>query len=322
MTSQTEFRIYMKAAGSQSAQAVSRHLSEAEMIALYQGTLPPAAGEAGKNHLTQCSECLQLWRDVRDFLAPASSEEPEAGEFELRREWKELWGRIQADRKNNQSATAPAAKLETPARSSTRRAALSLAAGALLTVSLGVVTLFWRQERGERQQAQQSAARLQATQQELLTRVSQLEQSSPTSAQLKQEQEKRQELEMRLAESNQPQTSVPMYELMLARKERNNAPSAPADYNINVPASAKSFMLRISPDSAEAFPAYVIEIFDRQNRQAWKSERLKPENETLSVTFPRAYLSEGTYRLRLMGWKGNTTERIGEFNLKLSFSRK
>ncbi|HMX26382.1 MAG TPA: hypothetical protein PKC13_12320, partial [Blastocatellia bacterium] len=306
-------------AGSQSAKAISRHLSEAEMIALYQGTLPDA--EAGKDHLTQCSECLQLWRDVHDFLAPADAEEPEAGEFELRREWKELWGSIQADLKNNQPVIAPA-KAETPARFFNRRTALSLAAGVLLTASLSAVTLFWRQERRERLEAQETAARLQTAQQELLARVGQLEQSSPINAQLKQEQEKRQELEMRLAELNQPQSNQPTYELMLARNERGNAPTNSTDYNINVPASAKSYLLRISPDSAETFTAYVIELFDRQNRQVWKSERLKPKNETLSVTVPRAYLSEGSYRLRLTGWKGNSAERIGDYNLKLSFSRK
>lgn len=321
MTPQSEFRIYMKAAASQPAKVISRHLSEAEMIALYQGTLTAAATEAGNTHITQCSECLQLWRDVRDFLAPATTEEPEAGEFELRREWKDLWGRIQADQ---QTVVKPAAT-KTGRSSFLPRPALSLAAGLLLTVSLGAVTLFWRQERRDRLQTQQTTARLETAQQELLARIRQLEQSGNAqfqlSEQLKQEQEKRLELETRLAELNQPQTSLPTYELMLARNERGNAPANQPTYDISVPASAKSYLLRISPEGAENFSAYGIELFDNQNRMVWKSERLRPENESLSVTFPRGYLNEGKYRLRLTGWKGKASTRIGEYNLNLGFSR-
>jgi anti-sigma factor RsiW len=311
----------MKAVSSKSAEAVGRHLSEEEMIAFYQGQLPEAEREAGRAHLAYCPECLQLWRDARDFCAPAEEGEVEAGEFEARREWKELWSRIQTD---PQTAATTSSQIAQRSSAFASRTALALAAGIALILGLGTVTLFWQQERRERIQAQEAAARMQTERQDLLAQVTQLVQASRTQPQieeqLKQERAKNQELQARLDESSQPQTNNSIFELQLpGSNTRSNDQDIKPAPEISVPAYAKSWVLRITPDKPEEFPGYVLKISDRQNVTKWESNRLKlDQSQSLVATFPSAFLNKGRYQLLVYGWNGSGLKLLGKYDLKLN----
>ncbi len=322
MNPQSELGMYMKAARSKSVEAAGRHWSQEEMIAFYQGQMPEAECEASRAHLAYCPECLQLWRDVRDFCAPAEAGEAEASEFDVRREWKELWGRIQTD---PQTAT----RTEIAHRPSrfAWRAALPLAASIALALGTGTVALFWQQERQQRIEAQQAAAQLQVNQQEMQARVAHLEQTGKTQSQfdeqLKLEREKNQELKARLdqlslSQATQPQTNNRIYELQLPGSSmrgsnQGNKPSA----EIPISASAKSWILRVAPDKPEEFSSYVIKILDSRNATKWDSGSLKlDQSQNLVATFPGSFLNKGRYQLLIYGQNGSGLKLLGKYEVR------
>lgn len=313
-----ELRIYMKAACAKFDDGSGRHLSEDEMIAFCQERMAAPERETARSHLVRCGECLQLFRDARDFFDPDREGEPAVVDVEIRRGWKELLNHIRAD-----EATGALFGRRRRAFAASR-ASLALAASVLLAIGLSAfLALLWRQERQERLQTQKAVEELHTSQQELLSRIKELEQSTKQTGlsndeRLKLESEKVRALESQLAALNQPQTNITEYELLLGSGARgSNVP-----YEIKVPPSARSLALKIMPDKPEEFASYIIELVDRQNRKVWKFERLNPDpGGSLIIAFPRAFLSEGKYRLRLYGWKGNTTHRVGEYDLTLTFSR-
>ena len=313
MDNKETFRLYMKAAITTSAPP-GRHLSEAELVALHQGQLPASERETARLHLADCDECLQVFGDTRDFFNPAREDETPVGDLEARREWKDLWSRIQAGEETS--------TLYTPRKRAfaASRATLALAASLVLAIGIGVLALLWRLERQEKFQARQAAERLQTDRQELLARIDQLEQSAKQSEseRIKQESERARALESQLAALNQPQTNIAEYEMLLTGEARGGGDQ----YEIKVPPSARSYALKIMPDKPEEFTSYVVELIDRQNRRVWESEKLRLDaNGGLIIGFPRAFLGEGKYLLRLYGWDGRANRRVGEYDLTLTFSR-
>jgi hypothetical protein len=305
-----ELRIYMKAARANCDDGNGRHLSHDELIAYWQNDLTEPEREAAQTHLLRCDQCLALFRDVNDFFEPRRDDETEMNEFEAHRAWRDLRRRLP----DAAAIAAPTAQSSTGWPRFKLRLAPGIAAGLLIAVALvGLWALRLRQEN------QNLVVQTQTLQRELQARLAQIDNAGQQQTEeARKLSERLDSLERQLAALNQPQTSISEHELLLVSEARgDNSP-----YEVNVPPSARSYVLKIMLDKPEEFTSYVVEIVDRQNRTMWKSERLNPGPDgSLIIGFQRAFLSEGKYRLRLFGWKGNTTRRAGESDLTLKFLR-
>lgn len=191
-----------------------------------------------------------------------------------------------------------------------------IAAASVLVVMTGIPAFLWFQERQERLQAQEMGERLQSSHHGILVGVSRLEQSS--NHEHRREREQQLLLEARLAEMNQPQPNTRVYELLIKGAPDGNR----LDYEVNVPPSAKSYTLKIMTERLDGGGSYAVELINRRDQSSWRSEGLEPDQSgSLFITFPRAFLSEGRYRFRLLEQKGRITRCLGEHHLTLKLSR-
>ena len=95
MIHREEFRAYMKAANRTSGNDQDRHLSEAQMIAYCRGEVSAAEREAAEAHLVGCEQCIALFRNARDFLEPARSDEEDITTAQANEAWQSLLARVQ-----------------------------------------------------------------------------------------------------------------------------------------------------------------------------------------------------------------------------------
>ncbi len=321
MSAPTELSTYLKASNQELVAAAGPHLNQEDLLTYVQGQLPEAKMETCQMHLAYCPDCLQRWRDVRDFYAPPTTDEPEAGEFELRREWKQLWGRIQTAAPTDSTKSTSQSAPPLPFRF---RSWIAIAACVPLLLGLGTITSFWRQERQQRIAAQAVTAQLQSNQQELLDRLAQLQQTPSKEPQmeemLKQERAKTQELQMRVNELSQPQTNTEFYELPLASgTTRSEVQEKMPPIEINVRASAQSWLLKITPDKPDEFANYLIKILDLHNATKWESGKLTlDQGQSKVVTFRKDFLSQGKYQINIYGQHKSGAKLLGKYTLKLN----
>jgi hypothetical protein len=301
----SELQRYMKAISDESSDRSGRHLDQDEMIAYWQGRMDTTEIDAARSHILDCDQCLTSFRDVNDFFEPRREDETGLSEIEVRRNWRDLRQRIQSA----WGITSPGETAsEVQYRFRLRVAAAIAAVFFIAAASLGIWA--YRLYRENQRLAEQQAA-VKSESEALLAKV-----DDDRKQQVRELESKLASLQKQLDETSLPQTDIPEFELLMESEARGER----ADYEVKVPAAAKSYNLRIMPDKPEDFPGYVMEFIDKNNRSAWKSEVLNPDDGgTLSVNFSREFLSEGNYRFRLYGQKGKTSRRIGEYKLKLVF---
>ncbi|MCI0388685.1 MAG: hypothetical protein MOB07_07945 [Acidobacteria bacterium] len=97
MNRREEFQRYMRAASGKFEGDPGRHLSEKELIAYQQGQLEADEREKAQAHLVQCGVCIEVFKDISDFFEPAREGKETVSEAEIRREWQDLWQRVQIE---------------------------------------------------------------------------------------------------------------------------------------------------------------------------------------------------------------------------------
>ncbi len=122
------------------------------------------------------------------------------------------------------------------------------------------------------------------------------------------------ELERLLAGWSQPQTVVPGIDLLPAGAVRRTT-SPPV---LDVPADARFLVFRLTLLAPTADDAFDLGIFDRDERLVSRLSGVRrDERGIVTVALPRAFMGEGTYRLRL--YDSGTDEPEAEFAVGLRY---
>ena len=324
MTSNEEFRSYMKAANHTTGDA-DRHLSEAEMLAHCRGEMSEVERESAQAHLVGCEQCIAVFRSARDFLEPAGADE-EVTATETNDAWHSLLRRVQTASPENVSdagTTVVQAEFQRLPKKSFSNSRISLALAASLLISFGVLGLLgwrYRQERQSRRQSQEVAVQLESKQRELEQRLLQLEQTGGD--QVKQEREqrlaaeaKRDQLQKELDAAQQAGQNIPVYTAMLSSERGSQV-----DLQLNFATTAPVTLLRLIINKPYEFPEYTVELFDARGELVRGISGLRPTGDdgALSVLVNRATLSAGKYKLRLYGQRGKTKKQLGEYELTVT----
>lgn len=322
MTDREEFRAYMKAANRRPGSNNDRHLTQAQVIAYCRNEMSAAEHEAAKTHLVSCEQCIELFRDARDFLEPARDDETEITTAETDEAWRSLWRDVQGEVSTNVPDGGKGNIVSGDfgrARHRKLPSGTTLALAASLVVSL--LALGWQtwrllSERRSRQQSQEIAMVLEGKQRELEQRLSQVERNGRE--QFEQEREQRLTAE---AERDQLQDQlsqqriepVPVFSATLSSER-----GAGDDVRIRFSGETKAARLRLLISKPYEFPEYAIELVDEGGRTVMRTSGLRPTGDdgALSLRINRAALSSGRYKLLLFG--GTEKKPLGEYGVSVS----
>ncbi len=251
----------------------------------------------------------QAWQERRAFAEAAP--QPPPRDVEPHRQWWKLWTR------------GPAVE---PQRAGFFGSRSAFAFATLLLLSFGLLSLLawqlWR-ERQEKAQAQQLAAQYDESRKELAQRLSQLEQAG--GAQLEQERAKlvaaetlAEQLKTQLNASQAAQQNIPIYERRLSAEKGTGD-----ELRLSLPAHTQAFTLKLFKSKPYEFPEYGLEIIDQRGQRVQELSGLRPVGDegTLNLTLNRATLAAGKYQLRLFGQRGKARQKIGQYELAVSYSR-
>ena len=318
MVSQNEFHELMKAAAQVPVSQISGHIGEAQMIAFCEDRLPATERERIQKHLMSCSECLRLFRETSDFFAPLREGEEQLTKAEIAEGWSSIWSRIEIDSRNN---ILPFSRRYRPSR-----AMLALAATLLLSFG-GIGALTWGliQARQEKQRAMSALGESQTRNHQLEEQIALIrsgEQSSQQQA--TNERQKRLELEEQILamrnpggdQQSFPQNISPNYLTLTTQK------SSADENTVYLPPRAEAVLLILTINNPLDFPAYSVELSDKEGRQVQQVSGLTPSGgeNTLNVTLNRAGLKSGKYDLALYGWKDGKRQSLGKFELTIKNS--
>ncbi|MEK6281812.1 MAG: zf-HC2 domain-containing protein [Acidobacteriota bacterium] len=318
----------MKAANRTSGNHEDQHLGEERMIAYCLGEMSAVEHEAAEAHLVGCEQCIALFRNARDFLEPARTNEEEVTATETNEAWRSLLERVQVEASTStrsRETTVVTGDFHRPRdKKFLSRVTLALAASLLISFgALGWLTWRYRQERESRRQSQEAAMQLESRQRELEQRLAQVEQSGGD--QLKRERDqrlaaetKRDQLQAQLAAAQQAWQNVPVYTARLSSER-----GAEDDLRLHFTTAAQAMLLRLFINKPYEFPEYAIELFDQRAEMVREISGLRPTGDdgALSFRLDRATLSAGKYRLRLFGQRGKEKKQLGEYGLSVTVGR-
>jgi cell division protein FtsB len=272
------------------------HASNDDLIDYMGGRLAEPAHERIQSHLVECDECLDLFRDVRDFFESHRGAEPliTGG---IANEWQALWKRI-TDEEGSELRTFSGRQKMSWASSS---ASWALAAMLLVVLGIGILAVMQRRQKQQLvmqlETVQQQTAALQTEQQNLVNRTKQLEQenfqlqerarSAPPSR------------DAQSVEIRRPELNAPIYDLYAQNFIRRSA--VPGEANrIKLPPSANSMVLVLNGEGIPPASSYGIEILSSGGQVIWRAKGLKRDRlGNFTLTIDRSFLGKGTYRLRL-----------------------
>lgn len=311
MNSSTQFRAYLKAA---SGSPGSGHLTEARMIAYCQGRLSGTEREAAQAHLVACGQCVQLFRDARDFLEPAGEEELEGDVTERDEIWQSLRAQLPQQ----------ARPKTVPLDSGRRRFAFgfgfrpAMAAALLILFGTWSGIATWRmwQEKQARQQAQELAAQISGQNKEL----AELLQSGGD--QLQQMRERLLAVEAQLEQlKTQPGETQQIPSIYIRRLSEEKGPDD--ELQLHLRAADKTAWLALVRSAPYEFQEYGIELIDPGGQKAQEFTGLRPlgDEGSLNLKLTPATLTTGKYKVRLFGQRGKTRQRLGEYNLSVTVTR-
>jgi hypothetical protein len=84
----------MKSAAEQFNQPSGRHLSDEEMYEFCRGGIAAAELAAARDHISQCADCLTLYREAHEFIGIQTSKAAEVSQEEIEGEWRTLRQRL------------------------------------------------------------------------------------------------------------------------------------------------------------------------------------------------------------------------------------
>ncbi|MEA2206050.1 MAG: hypothetical protein QOE77_2826 [Blastocatellia bacterium] len=289
-----------------------KHPLDAELVDYMNGRLAEPACQNIQKHLVDCDQCLELFRDMRNFFDAHRTEDQMITE-DIAGEWRGLWNRIKEEPPRFHAADIPVATRFRPGSA----LILALAATLLLVFGLSLWALSQRQQKQELAAklagAEKQTAELQIERAQLEDRVKQTEQEK-----LALQERFRQATDLPATErpnTRAPELNVPIYDLYA--RSFNRRSSGENELNqIKAPATASSLVLILNGEGLASSPSYRIEILSEKGRTIWRGKGLtKGHLGNLTVTVDRTLLPNGTYSLKLFGQEGATS--VAEYLLRI-----
>ena len=288
----------------------THHPGDDELIAYLRGRLTERGQESVQSHLVECDECLELFKDVRDFFE-SHRESDHAVTSNMSHEWKVLWEQIKDEERKEEHLIAGARE----GFRSNRAMGLALAAMLLVAIGIGVWAVIQQRQRQqlarELEVVQQHSSQLQNEKQNLEERAKQLEQENL-------------ELQERIrltaqsggpqrAEIRKPELNAPIYDLYARNFTRRSA--GPSEVNrIKLPASAKSMVLILNGEGIASASSYGIEILSPGGQMIWRAKGLRRDHlGNFTLTVDRSFLGKGTYSLKLYDTDGKVSKSLAEY---------
>jgi hypothetical protein len=326
MKHREEFHHYMNAVNRTMGSNDDHHLTDVQMIAYCRDEMSVAEHDAAESHLVSCEQCVQLFRNARDFLDPARDDEDQVTAAETDEAWQSFQERVQREAptstRSEEANVLPGRFPLTRSSTALRRVTLLLAASLLISFgAVGWQTWRWLQERHSRRQSQELASQLESRQRELEQQLRQLEQSG--NDQLKREHEQRLALEAerdrlqtQLETVQQAAQQIPEYVARLT-SERGTED----EVRIRFSGPSKLARLRLMISKPYEYPFYAIELSDQSGRILLRRSGLRPSGDAgeLRLLVNRSVLSAGRYELRLFA--GKEQKPLGEYGLSVSVAR-
>lgn len=327
MANGNEFREYMKIVNRTSGTFPESHLSEEQMLVYCRGEMSETQRESAQAHILNCEQCIALFRNARDFLEPEREDDEEITAAETSEAWQSLWAkaRMEASRVVPGPTRILPRSFERPkeGRSYSR---LTQAMAAVLLISFGGFGWqTWRlsQERQQRRQSEEVAARLESNRRELEQQVSQLQQSE--SDELRQEQERSRaaetERDQLLARLNTGQQSAPELPEFFARLSSERG--AEDDIRLHFTGATKAARLKLIIAKPYEFRRYAIELSDAGGNVVSNASGLRPKGNDGALRFRvnRSAFRPGKYTLRLYGVQGKTRQHLGDHDVLVTVER-
>jgi hypothetical protein len=318
------------------------HVGTKRLIAYREGRLPETERDEIQEHLSLCSRCTGLLRELRDFEAAAAGA-VEPGPESLR---EQAWDALSRRLPRAEPAVRPIATF--PSRRRPVPAFVYAAAAALLLAAIGLAvwsTVQLRQERRHvaelEQRLKERESALAVAQQTLAETERQLQAASdrlrgreiqapaPRDSREEELEERIAELTADLEKARRPPGSPGGRDRVVAGPRQIDLSAAPrfALRGQEAPAPLRSgestsvrqadrITLAVDTAGHPVFPDYRFELQDADGKTLWSGRRpgktlLGDAGTALAITG----LAPGSYRLRMEGLSTDRTELIGEYRL-------
>jgi hypothetical protein len=290
----------------------THHPSDEQLIKYFDGKLPEAGNENLQAHLADCDNCLEVFKDVRDFFETHREDDEVVAEGRFSA-WTAFWKKIREEENENihHAVFVPRSRINTST-------AVAIAALLLVVLALGIWVI--RQRRQEQtlaeqlERARQQNAELQVNQENLMTRTKELEQQI---LQLQERARVDDSGKPQSAGSRKPELNPPIYDLY-ARDFTQRSGSQSEVNQIKVPASANSIILILNGEGLASSPNYGVEIVNDVGKLIWRARGLrKGQLGNLTLTIDRSFLGAGTYRLKLYGQEGWSSKALAEYVMRI-----
>jgi hypothetical protein len=318
-----EFREHLKAAVLTPDSQSYWHIGEEQMIAFYEGELTANQREAMQDHLAECIECLNLFRNVSDFFDAPRENEEQMTEAEIADEWYQLWEKVKKDELPAKPGSENPAKIlpfVNKPRAMIPAIRLAVAASLLLSIgSAGYLAWQLNQEKREAEAARNEVAKikqeqqLKASQMDLALRSLSQQNESLLAEQIA--------IGQRMAELNlaTPSTLQNVQPEYFSFGEERDGDGKSLEFASGV--QAKLLVMTIKDPTN--FQSYIVEMQDGTGRPVQAPAILKPlgDDNTLNLVVNRASLKNGKYRLVLYGLKGGERQKLGEQELTIKLNR-
>lgn len=278
------------------------HLSDDELIDYLNGRPTDDRREDVQAHLVGCDECLEHFRDVRDFFEP-HREGDQMITVDIRREWTTLWDRIGKEEvETKPESDSPRRRLRPYA------VGFALAAVLLLALLLGLWAVQQRRENqrliGQLEAAQQRSVQIEGERKEMAERLRQAEQEKLELQERERSEAQSQPPRRNDNEVRKPELNIPIYDLYARDFSRRSGNESEVN-SIKAPATSNSMVLILNGEGLPASPSYRIEVIGNDGQVIWRGGGLtKGHLGNLTLTVERGLFSKGMYRLKLYSQNG------------------
>ena len=292
----------------------NHHPSNGEMIDYVGGRVTQTAHEDIQSHLVECDECLELFKDVRDFFESRRKDEPIIT-ANITPEWRALWNRIKDEETTEDRVPDGRRRGFRPSPS----VSFALAAMLLVGLAIGIWAIIQHRQKQQLARqlevAQQRSSQLQTEQQNLAERAKQLEQENldlQERARSAAQSRDQQRIEIR-----KPELNAPIYDLYARDFSRRSENESEVN-RIKVPSTANSIVLILNGEGLASSSSYGIEIFSNNGQAIWRAKGLRRGHlGNFTVTIDRLFLGKGTYRLKLYGQDGQSAKSLAEYVMRI-----
>ena len=319
MSAREEFRQYQKAAAAMQGNPQGHHPDEQDLIASREGRLAPAEQQKIQTHLSTCNACLQIYRDVVDFVDPLREGEQVPGDFEVRKAWNTFQQRMPHESSQKpgselgKSSVRYPDKLSLPSRRSRLfglpwrpEASMAMAASMLLALGLTGGWALWLKK--DRQQLAQRLSEMSSQ----TAGVSQLEEEH---RQLQaQTEDLKRAYESQLAELKAPQLNAPVYDVFPEGVVQRSGGTSVNQLELS--ATTKEFTLVLNGEEVPKYSSYGVEIVGRRGEVLWRGDGLQRDRfGGFFIRVPRSFMDEGTYTVKLYGTSAQGSRLATEYRI-------